>query len=569
MAEYLGPGVYIEDIDSGVNAMEGVHTSIAGFVGMASRGQLIGKPKLIKGMGEFHKYFGGYLGEEYGECRFLRYAVEQFFTNGGSECYVMRVGSSKQTRASVVIEDILNVSAMNSGTWGNMINVQIRKVCQAKTFVTRQSTEVELRNNQYMVNSLDGFYLGDVIEFNEKLYTITNIYDHIMELNKPLEGEYFKNIIPPHDSLQSVVVDIQITYEEFNELYQKCSLNTASPSFVIDMLEKSDLINMNFIENIEKKVNPENFYEKYTSDFRSYNLVGGTTIMPGNGFEDMYIGQDDGLAQRSGIQSFIEINDVSIMLVPGIAKLTVQNALIAHCEKMANRFAILDVPLTMTTVNQLCEYREQFDTNYGAIYHPWLQITDPLLKKNIYTPPSGTVAGVYARVDGSRGIWKAPANEVVKNVVGLSIQYNESEQARLNPKGVNLIRSLPGMGIRVWGARTCSSDGNWKYVNVRRMFTYLEESIKVNLNWVIYEPNNENLWSRVSKSINDFLTKIWRNGGLVGSTPNEAFFVNVGRLTMTEDDILNGRLICEIGVALVRPTEFITFRITEKTQDAS
>ena len=179
------------------------------------------------------------------------------------------------------------------------------------------------------------------------------------------------------------------------------------------------------------------------------------------------------------------------------------------------------------------------------------------------------MAGIYARVDNTRGVWKAPANEVVRNATGLSVHYNEAEQGKLNPKGINLIRSLPGMGIRVWGARTCSSDGNWKYINVRRLFIYLEESIKANTSWAVFEPNDENLWSRVSGTIRVFLTTLWRDGALTGSTSDEAFFVNVGKSTMTQDDILNGRLICVIGVAPVRPAEFVIFRITQKMEDAS
>lgn len=569
MAEYLAPGVYVEEFESGVKAMEGVGTSTAGFVGMASRGQTIGKPRLITGVAEFRKCFGGYLGEEFGEHRFLSYAVDQFFANGGSSCYVMRVASSEQVSAFADIEDALKVTATSSGTWGNAIKVQIRKAYQAKTYVTRQATEDEVKKNQYTVNSSGGFYSGDVVELNEKFYTVTNVFDNILELNKPLEGDYFKDALYPNVFLQTVVIDMQIICEDFGEVYEKCSLNPSSPSFVVNVLEKSDFINASLIETAEKKLDTEAFYAKYTTDFKSYLLAGGTTVMPAAGYEDMYIGKDDGPSQRSGIQAFIEINDVSIMAVPGMTSAAVQSALITHCESTASRFAILDAPLDVSAVDKLSEHREQFDTTYAAMYHPWLSVFDPLLKKNSYTPPSGAMAGIYARVDNTRGVWKAPANEVVRNATGLSVHYNEAEQGKLNPKGINLIRSLPGMGIRVWGARTCSSDGNWKYINVRRLFIYLEESIKANTSWAVFEPNDENLWSRVSGTIRVFLTTLWRDGALTGSTSDEAFFVNVGKSTMTQDDILNGRLICVIGVAPVRPAEFVIFRITQKMEDAS
>lgn len=194
---------------------------------------------------------------------------------------------------------------------------------------------------------------------------------------------------------------------------------------------------------------------------------------------------------------------------------------------------------------------------------------DPLLKRPTYLPPSGSVCGIYARVDIERGVHKAPANEIVKGCTGLAVQYNEAEQGKLNPNGVNLIRAIPGQGIRVWGARTCSSDGNWKYVNVRRLFIFLEESIRANTGWVVFEPNDESLWSRVKGTISLFLETQRRNGALMGSTPDQAYYVKVGTDTMTQDDIRGGRLICEIGVAPVRPGEFVVFRITQTTQSAT
>ena len=208
-----------------------------------------------------------------------------------------------------------------------------------------------------------------------------------------------------------------------------------------------------------------------------------------------------------------------------------------------------------------------FDSNYAAMYHPWLQVFDPLDKKNIAVPPSGAMMGIYARSDNTRGVHKAPANEVVRACVGLDCQFNKGEQDILNPKGVNLIRSFPGQGIRVWGARTASSDQSFKYINVRRLFIFIEESIKANTSWAVFEPNDTALWVRVQRTISVFLTNLWRNGSLTGSSPEEAFFVNIGRNTMSQVD--NGRLICVIGVAPVKPAEFVIFRITQKTSESA
>ena len=278
-----------------------------------------------------------------------------------------------------------------------------------------------------------------------------------------------------------------------------------------------------------------------------------------------FIGEDKGPGKRTGIQAFIDNNEVSIMLVPGIVDPNVQLSLVAHCENQGSRFAILDIPRESRAVSDVIAHKDMVDSQYAAMYHPWLEVFDPLDKKNTYIPPSGSIAGIYARTDNTRGVHKAPANETISNCVGLDCNYNTGEQDILNPKGVNLIRKFPGQGIRVWGARTCSSNGLWKYINVRRLFIYLEESIKANTNWVVFEPNDELLWIRVKRTIEVFLENIWRSGALAGSSAAEAFFVDIGKTTMSQDDIDNGRLVCVIGVAPVKPAEFVIFRITQKT----
>lgn len=278
-----------------------------------------------------------------------------------------------------------------------------------------------------------------------------------------------------------------------------------------------------------------------------------------------FIGTDNGPGKRTGIQSFIDNDIVSIIAVPGVTDANVQLSLTAHCESLGSRFAVLDLPRDSKKIDDVMAHRNIFDSSYAALYHPWIEIFDPLDKKNTAIPPSGSVMGIYARSDNSRGVHKAPANEIIRACVGLDCMYNKGEQDILNPKGVNLIRSFPGQGIRVWGARTLSSNSLWKYVNVRRLFIYLEESIKANTNWVVFEPNDELLWVRVKRTIDVFLNTVWRSGALAGGSPAEAFFVNVGRETMTQDDIDNGRLICVIGIAPVKPAEFVIFRITQKT----
>ena len=175
--------------------------------------------------------------------------------------------------------------------------------------------------------------------------------------------------------------------------------------------------------------------------------------------------------------------------------------------------------------------------------------------------------GIYSRTDVNRGVHKAPANEIVF-CTGLKVNYTKAEQDVLNPEGVNLIRAIPGQGIRVWGARTASSNTAFKYVNVRRLFIYVEESIKANTNWVVFEPNDATLWQRVSLTISSFLDSMWRTGMLAGSSPSEGYFVEIGPSTMSRDDIMNGRLICNIGIAPSRPAEFVIFRVTQHTAES-
>jgi phage tail sheath protein FI len=281
----------------------------------------------------------------------------------------------------------------------------------------------------------------------------------------------------------------------------------------------------------------------------------------------VFIGVDKGPGSRTGIEAFKENNIVSLIAVPGVTIPEVIVSLVAHCENEKNRFAVIDAPIDMTKTGDLVEYRGIIDSSFAAFYHPWIQVYDRLAQKSSYVPPSGAVLGVFSRTDIERGVHKAPANEPVR-CTGLSTNYTTKEQDVLNPVGVNLIRALPGQGIRVWGARTASSDSNFKYVNVRRLFIYVEESIRYSTNWVVFEPNNTDLWGRVQMTISSFLGGLFAAGMLAGDSAEQAYFVDIGPTTMSRDDIANGRLICNIGIAPVRPAEFVIFRVTQFTAEA-
>ena len=215
------------------------------------------------------------------------------------------------------------------------------------------------------------------------------------------------------------------------------------------------------------------------------------------------------------------------------------------------------------------EFREPIDTKYAALYYPWVRIRDPRPggDDNMVAPPAGFIAGIYARTDINRGVFKAPANEVIRSIRGFEASITKREQDILNPRRINALRYFPGRGNRVWGARVLTSDDAWKYVPVRRLFIMIEESIDEATQWVVFEPNDERLWSRVRQSIERFLFTQWRLGALFGATADEAFYVVCDRSTMSQDAIDNGQLICEIGIAPVKPAEFVIFRIQQKTLD--
>ena len=576
MAEYLSPGVYVEEYDSGAVPMQGVSTSTAGFIGLAQRGPVVGKPQLVTSFADYKRAFGGYLSEaKFGEARFLPYAVEQFFINGGSRAYIMRV-AAEGAAAAKATAGVLQIEAANPGEWGNKIRVTVEASSKAKTQVIAvNGADLKLKN-------AEGFNQGDVVELFDgkaKAYaTIVSSLDNIVTLDAPCTLNVADEKIGTPKYIKTCELTLTVKLDDVVETYANVSLCPEAGNFVSARTRKSDLVTVAVTEAKAPAAPKEGKDEKAPAPAKAgatpIELVGGAAVIALAGGSDgkvanvnprVYMGADNGPGKRSGLAAFLENVDVSIMAIPGVTAPEVQAALIAHCENCKSCFAILDVPIDRKKTNDVVEFRDMYDTTYAAMYHPWLEMFDPLAKRSAYFPPSGAMAGIYARTDNERGVHKAPANEIVRGCTGLSCNYNEGEQDILNPKGVNLIRAFTGRGIRVWGARTMSSNGLWKYVNVRRLYIYIEESIKANTNWVVFEPNSEVLWGRVTRTIEMFLATCWRSGALAGSTPSEAYFVECGPTTMTQDDIDNGRLICNIGIAAVKPAEFVIFRITQHT----
>ena len=595
MAEYLSPGVYVEEYDSGATPMQGVSTSTAGFVGLAERGPVIGQPQLVTSFADYTRMYGGYLSKAgYGDARYLPYAVEQFFMNGGARAYIMRAVPGDAKAASLTT-GVLRVTAANPGAWAEKMRVTVVPSSKAKTQV------FDVDGADLTLKNADGFNAGDVVElFDGKTTayaTIKSVLDKVITLDAPCTLAVADTKVGTSKYIRTCEITITARLDDTVETYENLSLKPEALNYAPVKTAKSDLIRVEVLPGkpaaaaapapVAKDENKDNKDKKdalaaapapaKAAGITPYDLCAGVgegmvlTLEGGsdgsvlNVTPDAYIGADDGPGKRTGLQAFQENGVVSVLAIPGVTAPEVQAALIGFCENRKSCFAILDVPMDLKKTNDVATFRDMYDSTYAAMYHPWLQMFDAGAKRTDYFPPSGAMAGIYARSDNSRGVHKAPANEVVRGCTGLSCNYNVGEQDILNPIGVNLIRALPGQGIRVWGARTISSNGLWKYVNVRRLFIYIEESIKANTNWVVFEPNSETLWSRVTRTIETFLATCWRDGALAGSSPEQAFFVECGPTTMTQDDIDNGRLICQIGIAPVKPAEFVIFRITQKT----
>lgn len=575
MAEYLSPGVYVEEFDSDAKPIEGVSTSTAGFIGMAEKGPAEGLPELVTDFEDFKRIYGGYLSaHEYGKYRFLSYAVEQFFINGGTRAFIMRVASADGFCAKGAVPaalPVLSLTAKNPGPWGNRIRAVIAPSSKAKT----QICEVQetAAGKAYLVKNGAGFYPGDVIAYSDGTQTsynrVVKCQDNIMVLETELEGDVVDQQLLPKKIISTCEFSMKIQYEDLAESYDHLSFNMDAPNYIEKKMAKSDLVTVSYVgTRTEKPVPPFAEMAEGEMEAVSVDFTEGSNGNAINMTAADFIGVDNEAGIRTGIQAFKDNDEVSIIAVPGVTDPDVQLSLIAHCENLASRFAVLDIPREARTVQDIINHRNIMDTTYAALYHPWLIVFDPLDKCYIAIPPSGSMAGIYAGSDNSRGVHKAPANEVVHSCIGLDVEFSKGEQDLLNPKGVNLIRTFPGMGIRVWGARTASSDEGRKYINVRRLLIFIEESMKAGTNWVVSESNDEALWERVRRTIEVFLTNLWRNGSLAGTSPGEAFFVNIGRSTMSQDDIDNGRVICVIGVAPVRPAEFVVFKLTQKTGDA-
>ncbi|MCG8346179.1 MAG: phage tail sheath family protein [Chloroflexales bacterium] len=520
MPEYLAPGVYVEEISAGPRPIEGVGTSTAGFLGMTERGPEY--PRLITSWLEFQRWYGGYIPEQ----SYLAYAVQGFFENGGQRCFIGRiVGDNAQPTAADVGN--LMIMAVGRGMWGNRLRVRVDPATQANADAGRDWFRIRIV-----------YYRTDPDPFVD-----------------PTDPDQLLN---PNRVEPDVL-------EDFDNLTH---ITGASNNVETVINAASHLVRVWWNDAGAARV-PDQALTPLGA-----NGSDGATIaasdFDGN-LDPIVRVPRDLLGRGRGLAGLSTVDEVALLLAPDEVRNNMQqvtNNVINQCELLKDRFAIVSVNQGASDVNPL---RPPRDTTYAAFYHPWIYVYDPLTNRPLLIPPSGHIAGIFARSDIERGVHKAPANEVVRGALNPEFTVTKGMQDILNPRGVNCIRDFrsDGRGIRLWGARTMSSDPEWKYVNVRRLFLFVEESIDEGAQWVVFEPNHEPTWAKVRRSVTNFLITVWRSGALMGTTQDEAFFVKCDRTTMTEDDINNGRLICYIGIAPVRPAEFVIFRISQKTIEAT
>jgi len=504
MPQYLSPGVYVEEVDSGARPIEGVGTAVAAFVGIAERGP-VNEPTLVTNWSQFVQTFG-----EFVEGAYLPHAVFGYFLNGGGSAYIVRVGANGDGP----------VGAMAELTAGG-----------------------DSKIGSYRVSALDGGAAG-----NEISVEVTDA--------KPTEGE------AADADLFTIVVRRGNRVEE---TFENLSTKRGKQNAATVVNAQSKLIRM-------EEVATGTALERPSAG--RVALAGGGLPTPARVGPDDYVGSP---AARTGFGGLEAIDPVTMVAVPDLMSAyqkgmidlegvqAVQLAMIAHCELMGDRVAILDPPPALNA-QQIREWRVDkagYDSKYAALYWPWIKILDPASGETVFVPPSGHIAGIWGRNDDTRGVHKAPANEVIRGAITLELNITKNEHDLLNPEGINCVRAFPGRGIRVWGARTLSSDPAWRYLNVRRFFNYLEESILSGTQWVVFEPNDDSLWAKMRRTIAAFLVLEWRKGALFGLTPTEAFYVKCDRETNPAEAIDAGQVLCEIGVAPVKPAEFVIFRLSQ------
>ncbi len=627
MPEYLAPGVYVEEVSFRSKSIEGVSTSTAGFIGPTATGPVCGVPELITGFLDYERLYGGIEALEFegdSMINFMAQSVRAFFENGGKRLYISRVFSPLKKDSK---EDPGKASKSISSTSGSIL-VEARYPGKSSNvqcdFTVRMSQNVLIRPDTTKPSgwTLSGAATYDMVIARDSdapvssppynaLFWCEKYYDETLQRQTfrfydaggpttPLSFEDMKNL--GFDDMRIVTTDLSMGTQVWQglsfhpdhsmavtKLFAKTTDSNRSQTLFLPIVVTTDLtdpvsiaeviLDQNYASDPDKSL----FELLLGSDYDKYPALFSIILSGGNDgarpVSSFYEGDED---DHSGLYALGLIDDISVIAAPGSSfqagsdetwkaqNETITSLLLSHCESMRYRVAVLDSP-DKQLLSDIRAYRAKIDSKHAALYFPWITIVDPASNTasnaTINVPPSGFMAGIYARNDIITGVHKAPANEVIRLAVDLEMRLNKAQQDVLNPEGINCLRFFEGRGFRVWGARTVSSDPEWKYVNVRRYFAFVEHSIDKGTQWAVFEPNGDALWANVQLTISDFLYNEWVSGHLLGAKVEEAFFVRCDRSTMTQNDLDNGRLICLIGISVLKPAEFVIFRIGQWTAD--
>ncbi|MFB7863243.1 phage tail sheath family protein [Streptomyces sp. NPDC056069] len=518
MPTYLTPGVYVEEVQSGARPIEGVGTAVAAFVGFARSGPFH-EPTLVTNWDQYTQTFGGFA-----EGTYLPHAVYGYFANGGGAAYIVRVGQGAEGGAGA------------ASAAGGPQEIPAGRPVELGGFLVSarpgvSGVSVEIADVEGDNPPEDRFKvlvrLGDQVAESYEVSTRKSVKGYFVTQTR---GSKLIAVAERRDGTQ--------TRPESQTVALPDATATAAPAAPAGASDLARLDPAEYVGDAGAR-----------TGFAGLETIDEITMVA---VPDLMSAYERGAIDEEGVR-------------------TVQLAVISHCEQMGDRVAVLDTPpgLNAQAVRRWRQDEAGYDSRFATLYYPWVRVFDPAAGRNTTVPPSGHVAGVWARSDAERGVHKAPANEVIRGAVDLELRLSKGEQDLLNPIGVNCVRAFPGRGIRIWGARTLSSDPAWRYLNVRRLFNYLEESILLGTQWVVFEPNDDRLWSSIRRNVTAFLTEEWRRGALFGRTAAEAFYVKCDRDNNPQESIDQGRVVCEIGVSPVKPAEFVVFRLAQFSDSTS
>jgi len=538
VATYQHPGIYIQEIP-GAHTIQGASTSVAAFLGITDAGP-VNTPTLITSWNDYTSQFGGlvWMG-------FNAWAVYEFFQEGGWACYVVRLDDSKSSAATASV-DTAKLVAATKGIWGASLMYCISNDATQRTEDNTPPPQTPVFNFQVVVPAAS---IDNAAKAGTDNFALQLLVDYVSQ-----------------NSLAPTVLGTGATTYYVLETFS--GFTNAGPDFAA-------------------RINAQSMFVRVTQP-------GSPTARPGNTDMPMaFTGGSSGeLDFETALDSLRTIQGLSLLAQPETAALTDANGKmdlikqstminqgLALCQELTNLFYVADPPFGQN-VQQIVAFKlgtgqssgqapqPAIDSSYGSLYYPWAWIFNPLSNSNVPIPPSGPVLGRYAYTDSSSGVWKSPAgvnDGAMRTVVALERQLTDSDQNQLNPQGINALRNLINYGNVIYGARTVSQDPQWTYLSVRRLFIYVEQSLKNSLQWVVFESNDHALWSAVTRDIVVFLTTLWQGGGLFGATASEAFFVTCDASNNPPETRMSGLLYIDIGLAPAYPAEFVVIRITQKT----